>query len=222
MANTVSEPNTILEINEAHADNFLLVIPRLPSAAYLSSVFNGMAKSVGVVGSSGTSASPEDCTLPNKNQIQREHNLDLTNFKLYISSVVMPNVTIANYEVGTHFATLKRAGKIAFTDLSTTMQISENFLNYNVILYWMYMLHNPEEYNKLSGKEMIDSVFTDIYLIVTNNHREKIAEYKFMDAFPTSLPPMSFTVTTADKLNAEVTWSHSGMTPTNNYVLRWV
>lgn len=222
MANTVDEPNTILEINETHADNYILVIPRLPSAPFISSVFNDYTKTVGSVATSSTSAIPDNCEPTNRNQIQREHNLDLTNFKLYVSGVSMPSVNIANYKIGNFFADAARAGKIQFSDLSTTMKISENFLNYNIILYWMYMIHNPQEFNKMSGREMINNVFTDIYLIITNNHKQKVAEYKFMDAFPVSLPPMNFTVANADELTADVGWTHSGMLVSNNFVLRWV
>jgi hypothetical protein len=84
------------------------------------------------------------------------------------------------------------------------------------------MLHNPEEYNKTSGRELIDSIFTDVYLIITNNHREKIAEYKFLDAFPISLPSIQFTPKSADKISVDVTWGHSGMFPSNSFVLKWV
>lgn len=219
----VHEVNHILEINEAHVDNFILVIPKLPTAAYISSVFNDLTKTVGMSPeTSGSTGTPETCPQINKNQIQREHNLDLTNFKLFLKSFNLPTVNIANYEIGTQFATLKRAGKISFTDLTTTMLVSENFLNYNIILYWLYALHNPEEYNKISGKEMIQEFFTDIYLIITNNHREKVAEYKFLDAFPTSLPGINFNWETADKIISEVTWAHSGMYPTNSFVLKYI
>jgi len=154
--------------------------------------------------------------------MRREHNLDITNFKLFLKGVTMPGVNIASYEIGTHFATLNRASKISFTDLATNIMISENFLNYNIMLYWLYALHNPEEYNKISGREMIQQYFTDIYLIITNNHREKVAEFKFLDAFPTNLPPLSFTFENANKMITEITWKHSGMFPTNNFVLRYV
>ena len=74
----------------------------------------------------------------------------------------------------------------------------------------------------MSGRGLINNVFTDVYLIITNNHREKVAEYKFLDAFPTSITPINFTPKTADKINSDVSWSHSGMMPTNSFVLKWV
>lgn len=43
---TISEPNHILEINEAHADNFIVVIPKLPTSVFVSSIFNEITKSV--------------------------------------------------------------------------------------------------------------------------------------------------------------------------------
>lgn len=216
---SISEPNTLLEINEAHVDNYMLVFPRLPSARYLTSVFNDLTKRTNTLDTSG---SADDCPPSKNNQVQREHNLDLTNFKLYINGVVLPNVSINAYDIGTQMSTLKRSGKIQFSEFVTSMQVSETFLNYNIVLYWMYMMHNPEEYNKLSGRELIDNVMTDIYLIVTNNHREKIGEYKFLDAFPINLPQINFTPKSADKINVDVTWAHSGMFPTNTFVLKWV
>lgn len=220
---TVSEVNHVLEINQAHSDNFILVIPKLPTAKFISSVFNELTKSVGyTTDTTGTTASNSVCPDINKNQIIREHNLDLTNYKLFLKSVTLPSVTIDTYSIGTQFATLKRASKIGFTDLSTNMMISENFLNYNIMLYWLYALHNPEQYNKISGHDMIQEYFTDIYLIITNNHREKVGEYKFLDAFPTSVPALPFTFENANKLFMDVTWSHSGMYPSNNFVLSYV
>jgi len=139
-----------------------------------------------------------------------------------VKSVTLPEVSIDSYSIGTQFATLKRASKIGFTDLTTNMMVSENFLNYNIMLYWLYALHNPEEYNKISGHDMIQQYFTDIYLIVTNNHREKVSEFKFLDAFPTKVPSLPFTFENANKLFMDITWAHSGMYPSNNFLLRYI
>jgi hypothetical protein len=69
---------------------------------------------------------------------------------------------------------------------------------------------------------MIETYFSDIYLIIINNHKAKIAEYKFLDAFPIDLSGVKFTYADASKINANVVWAHSGMYPTNNFVLRYV
>lgn len=217
MSNIIREPNNILEINEAHADNFYIVIPKLPTSPFVSSVFNELTK----INSVPTTAQNQ-CESLNKQTLMREHNLDLTNFKLYLKSFTLPSINIADYDIPTQFATLKRPSKISFTDLNTNLIVSENFLNYNIILYWLYALHNPEEYNKISGREMVETYFVDIYLIVTNNHREKIAEYKFLDAFPKSLPPITFDNSSADNITVDVAWAHSGMTPSNNFILKYV
>lgn len=247
-----SEPNTILEINEAHADNFLLVIPKLPTAAFLSSYFQERSTppyfqtqpSTGGpecgdgpefdpndpvnnpdVQTGCTTGASGDCNLPGKareGRLRREGNLDLQNFRLYISECEMPNISVDTVRLGTQFADISRASKIKFTDLNTTMMISENLLDYNAILFWLYALHNPEEFNNLSGRGMIEEFFTDIHLIITNNHREKVSEYKFLDAFPISLSPQTFSYKNADKLNMNVTWAHSGMMPADNFVLRYV
>lgn len=253
--NTFSEPNTILEINEAHADNFLLVIPKLPTAPFLSSYFQEVGHptfptttSPDTTASSGCGDGPEfdpdnpvnnpstietgcttgssgDCNIPDggrEGRLRREGNLDLANFKLYISDVELPGVNLDTVRLGTQFADIARASKIKFTDLNTTMLVSENLLDYNAILYWLYALHNPEQFHQLNGRGMIQEFFTDVHLIITNNHREKVAEYKFIDAFPFSLNPQTFSYKNADKLTMNVTWAHSGMVPENNFVLRYV
>jgi hypothetical protein len=247
-----SEPNTILEINEAHADNYILVIPNLPTAAFIGSAFAEATRptvfvsttpstsgsecgdgpefdptnpglSTGTSGTTGTSGSPCNQTeAQRQSKIMRELNLDLRNFMLYIQDVDLPSVNIDKVTLGTMFADVSRASKIHFSDLNTKMVVSENLLNYNIMLYWMYALHNPEEFNNMSGRGMIDTFFQDIHLIITNNHREKIMEYKFIDAFPISLSPLNFTHRTADELSMSVGWAHSGMVPANNYVLRFV
>jgi hypothetical protein len=216
-----NEPNTILEINEANTDNFFIVIPRLPTAQYLGSAFQNFTKPSPIIPVSGSGPS-NDCDSLHPQQVRREHNLDMTNFRLYLSEVAMPAVNIDKVDIGTQFATLARASKINFGDLNTTMMVSENFLNYNILLYWLYALHNPEEYNKMSGREMINNFFTDVYLVITNNHREKVAEYKFMDAFPITLGSLPFSYLNAENISTEVVWAHSGMYPSDNFVLRYI
>lgn len=154
--------------------------------------------------SSGSTGSNDQCQDINKSQIIRESNLDMTNYKLFIKSFNTPSITIQDYPIETQFATLKRASKIQFSDLTTSLMISENFLNYRILLYWLYALHNPEEYNKISGRDMISDYFTDIYLIITNNHREKVCEFKFLDAFPKYIPPVNFTFENANNIFCDI------------------
>lgn len=215
--------NTILEINESHTDNFILVIPYLPTAEFISSSFNFIT-TPNPVNPTNNEVQDQDCEKINeKNYFKKqEGNLDLTNFLLYISDVTLPGTTISTYEMGSHFATINRASKIQFSDLETNMMVSENLLNYNIILFWLYALHNPEYYNKISGRDMIKNFFIDIYLIITDNHRNKVSEYRFIDAFPSSLPALNMTNKNANKLYTNVTWKHSGMTPSDNFVLKYV
>lgn len=248
-----SDPNTILEINESHTDNFILVIPKLPTASLIGAEFANLTRplmptptfsqpgsacgdgpefdpsnpNLNSVGTSGTSG-VDGNSICNPTQKQREQriardaNLDLVNYRLYLSDVDLPAINIDTVTLGTQFASINRASKINFGELSTNMLISENFLNYNIILYWLYALHNPEEYNKMSGRGMINEFFVELYLIIVNNHREKVAEYKFIDAFPKSLSSIPFSYKTADKITSSVTWAHSGYVPSNNYVLKYI
>lgn len=211
MSEIIREQNTILEINEAHSDNYIIVFPKLPTSKFVSSGFNNFV-----------TPSSSGCSTLNTNLVQREANLDLANFKLYLKSFTLPTVNIADYEVPTQFATMKRSGKIGFTDFSTKMMVSENFINYNIILYWLYALHNIEEYNKLAGFHYLSEFYVDVYLIITNNHREKVGEYRFMDCFPKSLNGFEMTCEEPNKLMTEITWAHSGMWPSNQFVLKYV
>lgn len=220
----VSEPNHILEINEAHADNFILVIPKLPTAVFVGSIFNEITKSYGYTTSStgATGSNDSQCQSINQAQITRETNLDIANFKLFIKGFSTPTINVQDYSLDNHFATVKRASRIQFSDMTTNLMISENFLNYRIMLYWLYALHNPEEYNKISGRDMIKDYFTDIYLIITNNHREKVCEFKFLDAFPKSIPALNFTWEHADNLAMDVTWAFTAMVPSSDYTLKYI
>lgn len=217
---TISEPNTILELNSASTSSYILLIPRLPSAVFLGSAFNAF--------NSPTTTTPpatstdSDCETDQSSTIRREHNLDLTNFKLFVSDIVLPGVTIDVNKVSTQMATLSRASKMSFSDLSTTIRVSENWLNYQIVLFWMYAIFNPAEFNKISGREMVNNFFTDIYIILINDHREKVAEFKLLDCFPTSLPAIPLSVKTSDIVTMDITWSHSGFFCTNNYILKYV
>jgi hypothetical protein len=223
MANvTYSEPNNILEVNKANTDNFYLVIPRIPTLQYVSSVFKDVTANSPLTPPSSGNPDPNDCPIPQAAQLRREMNLDLTNFRLYLSDATLPSVTIQKVTIGTQFADISRASKIQFNDLEIEMIVSENLIDYNAILYWMYGLHNPEEYNKLWGGQMINEYMTDIYLIITNNHQEKVNEFKFIDAFPISLSPIQFSYKSSETIRMNSTWAHSGMVPSNNYVLRYI
>jgi len=217
MVENYSEPNGILELNNSNADNFYLVIPKIPTLQYISSAFRDKTHP-GII----TPSLSADCYQPTNAQLRRETNLDMTNFRLYLADANLPSVNIDKVTLGTQFADISRASKIHFGELELEMIVSENLINYNALLYWMYGLHNPEEYNKISGRRMVEEYFTDIYLIVTNNHRDKVSEYKFIDAFPIGLNPLSFTYRNADTMRISCTFAHSGMVPTNNYVLRYI
>lgn len=220
----ISEPNTILEINEMHSDNYILVIANMPTLKFLGASFNDFTKnstlSPDTTATSGIDNG--DCDGVKTNTIIRETQLDRRNFMLYIQSITTPAVNLQNVEIPTQFATMHRPSKIQFTDLTTTMIATENMLNYNAILYWMYALHNPEQRHQLFGREMIDQYFSDIYLIITNNHRQKVAEYRLMDAYPISIDSLNLDIKMASKQPLTVTWSHSGMFPSNNFVLKYV
>jgi hypothetical protein len=219
---SISEPNTILEINESFSDNFILVIPKIPTLKYLGSVFNDFSNPKKMTTPS-PSSTEESCDTYSKDRIQREVNIDLKNFMLYISEVSLPGANVGKIDIPTQFSTMKRpSSKIEFDDIEINMRVSENLLNYNAILYWLYALANPEEFNKLFGGEMINEFFVNMHLIITNNHREKIAEFTFLDAFPTNIGKLPLTFKSADPLFTSVSWSHSGMVPSNNFVLKYV
>lgn len=190
---------------------------------FVSSNFNTDNITAGTTGTSGTE---DTCPQLSSYQIEmqkiREMHDDLRNFKLFVTEVNMPGVSIDTVRLGTQFSTMSRSSKIQFTDFTTSMIISENLINYNAILFWMYALHNPEYRNTISGRKMIEKYYQDIYLIITNNHREKIAEYKFIDAFPIDMPSLPWSWQEAEKITIPVTWAHSGMFITNNFVLKYV
>jgi hypothetical protein len=222
MAVTYSEPNSILEVNKANTDNFYLVIPKIPTLKYVSSVFKDFTAHSPLTPPSSGNPNPDDCPVPQGAQLRREMNLDMTNFRLYLSDATLPSVSIQKVTIATQFADMSRASKIQFNDLELEMIVSENLIDYNAILYWMYALHNPEEYNKLWGGQMINEYMTDIYLIITNNHQEKVSEYKFLDAFPINLSPIQFSYKSSETIRMSSTWAHSGMVPSNNFVLEYV
>lgn len=220
----ISEANTLLEINESHGCNFHLVISKLPTTPFIGSVFNKFTKDTSSLstGTSGISAIPQDCETVNTTHMRRESNLDMKNFHLYLSDVTIPSISVNKVPIATFFSTMHTSGKIDFSDLITTMMISENMLNYKIIQYWLFALHNPEEFNKISGRDMIDAFRSEIYLIITNNHKEKVAEYKFLDSFPINLDSLPLTYKRAEKLVTNVVWAHSGMIPSDNFVLKYI
>jgi hypothetical protein len=94
--------------------------------------------------------------------------------------------------------------KITYTNLDLSFLIDEDFMNYVEIHDWMYgAVTAPDDTNVKK--------YRDISLIILNSHNNPVREFKFVNAFPTSLSSIQLdaTSTEAEYLVANVMFHYS-------------
>ena len=78
-------------------------------------------------------------------------------------------------------------------------------------------LATPESLSQFDClKNTRDGLKSDIVIIVTNSHKNPNIEFRFKDAFPLTISPISLDITPGDVVNPEVTvtFRHNGFTIT--------
>ena len=153
----------------------------------------------------------------------QEQNQDLHNFLLYVQSVDVPDVSVGYSTNGTRYATVKHMdGKIEFGDLTMNMMVDEIWFNYRLMYYWLLAAHNPEEHMKFQELEYYHKFYVQGTLIILDNNMNPIYQLQFNDLHPSSVGQLNLKEGDADKLIVPITWVHSGMVPSDRYVIKRV
>ncbi len=201
--------NNEILLNEAHNNNFIFVLERIPSS-FLMSKFgndpffkqNGTIESVGAGGTDAT----------------REANQDTQNFALFLKSVTLPDLNLFTSTIDTTFAALKAiTGKLEFGTLNTNVLCDENWFIYRMLLYWFYAASNPEEFNKLTTMDYYKNFYISGKLLLLNNHHEKVLEFEFRDLHPQNMGQVDLNYQDSQKVVIPVTWIYSTFTPSDDY-----
>lgn len=89
---------------------------------------------------------------------------------------------------------------VEYQDLSVTMILLENMENYEEIYNWI-----------LNNRDNDTPEYNDISIMIYNSHSKLIKEIKFVDAFPTELSNLDFSLanTEAKALNFNVSFRYT-------------
>ncbi len=205
--------NTEILLNEAHSNNFILVLERIPTSFLISQFKDDPFKNLG----------PSIEQLGTDIQKIKEANQDATNFALYLQSSNIPDISVGMSEIGTSFATAKvMSGKMEFGTLITNVMCDEDWFIYRLLLYWMYAAHNPETYGQLNQPDHYKEFYISGHLLILNNHREKVLELELIGMYPQTIGSIDLNYNSPEKIVLPVTWTFHYFRPDDKYVLRKV
>jgi len=206
--------NNEIEINEASNNQFFFMLRNIPTSFLISKFaedpgfkLDGKLSSLGMSGI----------------DYVRESNQATQNLLLYLQSFTLPNLELGTSKIETMFAALTAVtGKLQFGQTSTNILCDENWFVYRLLLYWFYAASNPEEFNKLTLMDYYKNFYIEGYLVILNNHHEKVAEFEFRDLHPQSLGQVDLNYQDSQKIILPVTWVYSTFTPTNDLIIKRV
>lgn len=201
--------NNEILLNEAHTNNFIFVLERVPSSFLMSKFSNDKNfKLDGTIGSISNSGIDH----------VREANQDTQNFALFLQSCTLPDLNLYTSTIDTSFASLKAiTGKLEFGTLNTNILGDESWFIYRMLLYWFYAASNPEEFNKLGVGDYYKNFYISGKLILLSNHHEKVMEFEFRDLHPQNMGQVDLNYQDSQKVIIPVTWIYSTITPSDDY-----
>ena len=133
------------------------------------------------------------------------------NLGFFVTSVVLPNITLNFVDVPTPFKAINIAGnKLEYGDLQITFRLDEDFDAYFEIYNWLVSLGFPENFdqyriaeNKAKGSP--DGLYSDAVLSVLTSDMVANIEIDFQDLFPASISDINFNVSDTDVNYVEMT-----------------
>jgi len=199
--------NSEMLINEAHNNNFIFVLDNIP-VSYLISKFGleCVGKNLG--------PSPADYGRWKNLDAIKEANNDVRNIALYLKDFTLPGVSVGTTGIENQFATIKTVnGKVEFSDLVTTFANDENWFIYRIFLYWIFAGHNPEDTMQFTEEEYTKNFYVDGHLMILDNNRDKVLEWKFFALHPKSIGDVKMGYANPDKIDLTVTWIYTDFVP---------
>ena len=210
--------NTEMLINESHTNKYLLVLDSIPTSYLLSKFTDEYLLNVQLKFNKDNSEMEKI-----RQEVFVERNKDLSNFLLYVQNVDLPEMNVGYSTIPTQMATFKHVmGKLEFGDLSMNVMNDEDWFIYRLIYYWLLAAHNPEENMKFKETEYYNKFYVTGHLIILNNHQEKVFELELKDLHPVSIGQVPLKESDPEKIILPITWVHSGVVPSDRYVIKKV
>lgn len=200
--------NNELLINEAHNNNFIFILERVPSSFLMSKFKDDEFQRL--------TANPESIINKGADAI-RESNQDTYNFALYLQSFTLPDLNLQTTNLETSFANIPTVtGKIEFGSLNMNILGDEGWFIYRMLLYWMYAGANPEEFNKMTAKQYAKNFYMNGHLLLLDNHHSKVLEFEFRDIHIQNMSQQELSFQNADKIVLSTTWTYSTFVPSDD------
>lgn len=200
--------NNELIINEAHNNNFIFVLERMPSSFLMSKFKDDDFQRL--------TANPESLLNKGANAI-RENNQDTYNFALYLQSFTLPDLNLQTSNMETSFSTIPIvSGKLEFGTLNMNIMGDDGWFIYRMLLYWMYAGSNPEEFNKLTARQYAKYFYMNGHLMMLDDHHEKVLEFEFRDLHIQNMSQQELSYQNADKIILSTTWTFSTFVPSDD------
>jgi hypothetical protein len=186
-----------LNLNRAHPDKFSLVLPNIPSSELLSD---------------------------EETQEGRYKDLitDQNYFMLSLQGVELPGLSMGDLKVPTMLSPIAHVDMVYNYDpITTEIRVDKDFLVYKLMILWMHLIKNPEEFNQFKADETFRRTTTTGTIMLRENLRddlgkefEPVMSFDFYDFRPISVGaiPLSYS-NPGDEITLTVNWTYSYFMP---------
>lgn len=203
--------NSEVIINEFHTNNFIFVLDGIPVSFLMSKFKSNCLSQLG--------PRPDDYNLFNQKEAYIEANNDVRNLALYLRAIDIPGVSVDSTNIGmlstTDLKTIN--GKMKFEELTTELQVDENFFIPRFFWYWLTAAANPEELMKYTQGEYSKLFYPDGHLILLDNNRDKTIEIKFNKLHPKSISSIKLNSDAPNKAFITISWIYTGFVLADEY-----
>lgn len=139
--------------------------------------------------------------------------VDSPNVNYFCQTVTLPTITLGDLGTDNPLSRVPEPGdKLFYEPMSIRFSVDEEFANYNEIKNWMVGLGFPESFDQYSGlvtrKQTVPSLHALQYnkmavkkdgtLLIYNSQKKPTIKITFIDMYPISLSPLTFTSTSPD------------------------
>lgn len=121
-----------------------------------------------------------------------------------VVSTTLPNLSLGEILLPTRTIDYPAPGsKITYGKILLDFLLDEDFGNYMEIYDWLNFLRSPSNYPKFNEK------YSDGTLIILNNNKNPIRQFKFIDLYPIELADVQFSTANNDDTVISTTFSFS-------------
>jgi hypothetical protein len=142
-------------------------------------------------------------------------NLDLLQFAIHGSVVPSIKVSSANVRYSGQTFAQTSYSREPYDPMTVGFTVDNRFTNYWVIYSWLNLLNNDktgiyDQQGLTQGYKAADSQYKSIISVFAlDEYNKRIMEFKYIDAFPTSLDGIDYSYRDATELESKFTFEYS-------------